>query len=359
MQFEMNPCSDPTVSVVMPVYNAGEFLQEAVQSVLDQTFRCFEVIVIDDGSTDNSSEILKSFQKLDTRIAMYHQENSGVIASLNRGCKLAKGKYIARMDADDVCHPVRLEKQISFLEKHPEVGILGSAAFIVNEFGATVDQIVVPANPALIQWHLAFENCFVHSSVVMRRDVLQALDYYRSGARHAEDYDLWSRATDITRLTNLPDSLMKRRVWDGNVGNANSTEQEHTACNVSHSVMESVLGNKVPLETTACVRRVFFFGQHPRSLEEVLKVAGLIRDLHSAYLVKHRLDKSDSRELARNAGLKLAMIAKLTLRFSIWHGVRLIVAAVRLNPGLLTIRTLKRGLHRLCVGISKVIRRGH
>ena len=211
MQFEMNPCSDPTVSVVMPVYNAGEFLQEAVQSVLDQTFRCFEVIVIDDGSIDNSNEILKSFQKLDTRIAMYHQENSGVIASLNRGCKLAKGKYIARMDADDVCHPVRLEKQISFLEKHPEVGILGSAAFIVNEFGATVDQIVVPANPALIQWHLAFENCFVHSSVVMRRDVLQALDYYRSGARHAEDYDLWSRATDITRLTNLPDSLMKRR----------------------------------------------------------------------------------------------------------------------------------------------------
>src|SRR6266849_5646808 len=112
------------ISVVMAVYNSAAVVGEAIESVLDQTFGDFEFIIIDDGSTDSSGEILREYARRDGRINLYAQGNSGLIASLNRGCRLAKGRYIARMDADDISLPTRLEKQFRYLEAHPEVGVL-------------------------------------------------------------------------------------------------------------------------------------------------------------------------------------------------------------------------------------------
>src|SRR5918996_2481069 len=116
--------STPKVSVVMPAYNAAVYLDEAVTSILNQTFREFEFIVINDGSTDDTVSILDKYEKSDSRIRVYHQENQGMIAALNRGCRLARGKYIARMDADDISLPRRFERQLEFMEGHPQIGIL-------------------------------------------------------------------------------------------------------------------------------------------------------------------------------------------------------------------------------------------
>ena len=125
----------PKISVVMPAYNAAEYLDEAIRSILNQTFRDFEFIIINDGSTDDSISILDKQQKLDSRIRVYHQENQGMIAALNRGCRLARGKYIARMDADDISLPGRLEKQLKYMERHPQIGILGTWIYSIDKNG--------------------------------------------------------------------------------------------------------------------------------------------------------------------------------------------------------------------------------
>lgn len=336
----------------MSVYNGGSFLQDAVQSILSQTFGSFELIIINDGSTDDTDEILRKYQRSDNRAAIYDQENRGLIASLNRGFSLAKGKYIARMGADDICDVRRLEMQVAFLDAHPEIGIVGTGVLIVDEHGAVIHRQVMPTHPRLIDWHLAFENCFIHSSVMMRRDVVQALGYYRSGALHAEDYDLWSRARAVTRLTNLPDMLVRRREWGGNICTVHFLEQEHTACIISRSMMEGILGRLMDLETVACARRLLVIRQPPRSMEEVRRIESLVRDLHKAYLVKRSLAADDARVLARDVGLKFAVLAMGALRISPWEGLGLLVKALRLNPGVLSMRTLRRKLARITADIG-------
>ncbi len=200
-------------------------------------------------------------------------KSRGLIASLNRGCRLAKGKYIAWMDADDICDVRRLETQVSFLEAHPEIGIVGSGVLIVDEQGEVIHHQAMPTRPALIHWHLAFENCFVNSSVMMRRDVAQSLNYYSPGVLLAEDYDLWSRALVVTRLTNLPDVSVQRREWGGNISTVRFSEMELTACTISRSILEGILGRAVDVETVACARRFLVLRQPPRSMEEVRSVA--------------------------------------------------------------------------------------
>src|SRR5215831_13102998 len=116
----------PCVSVVLPVYNGEKYLAEALDSILQQTFNDYELIVIDDGSTDRSSAIIESYVKKDRRVIVHRQDNCGLIMSLNQGSSLARGKYIARMDADDVSLPQRLEKQLDYLEQRPDIGLLGT-----------------------------------------------------------------------------------------------------------------------------------------------------------------------------------------------------------------------------------------
>jgi len=339
----------------MSVYNGGSFLQEALESILRQTFGRLELIVINDASTDNTGEILHNWRRSDNRVIICDQENRGLIASLNRGCRLAKGKYIARMDADDICDVRRLETRVSFMEAHPEIGIVGSGALIVDEQGEVIHHQAMPTRPALIHWHLVFENCFVNSSVMMRRDVAQSLNYYRPGLLLAGDYDLWSRAVAVTRLTNLPDVLVRRREWGGNIITVHFSEMELTACTISRSILEGLLRRAVDAETVACTRRLLVLRQPPRSMEEVRIVASLVRDLHKDYQAKSPLEGDDSRELARDVGLKFARLAMGALRISPWEGLGLAVEALRLNPGHLAMRTLRRILRRLTAGLGPAV----
>src|SRR5690242_12324875 len=135
----------------MPVYNAALFLPESTASILNQTFRDFEFIIINDGSTDESASILAEYEKLDTRVCVYHQNNEGMIAALNCGCRLARGKYIARMDADDVSLPTRLETQFKYLEERPQIGILGTWTFILKG-GTVAGTWCPPTAPKMLKW---------------------------------------------------------------------------------------------------------------------------------------------------------------------------------------------------------------
>ena len=176
----------------MPVYNGEACLRESLESILGQTLDDFELVVVDDGSTDSTWSILRQYAGRDGRVILdRHERNLGIVAALNRGLSLARGRYIARQDADDVSLPVRLSAQTEFLESHREVGLLGSFYYRLFANGERVLRRP-PEEDTLIRWRLLFGNVWCHASIMLRRSTLLELDEPRyRDFPHAEDYDLW------------------------------------------------------------------------------------------------------------------------------------------------------------------------
>ncbi len=207
--------SSPIVSVLMPVYNGEKYLAEAIESVLNQTFTDFEFIIINDGSTDNSEQIIKRYS--DTRIQYFNNEgNKGLIYSLNKGISFSKGKYIARMDADDISLPKRFEKQVLFLESHKEIGICGASAYRINSDGNKIGLVGRICNPEVLKASLLFSNPFIHPLIMMERNLI-INNLYDSSFQHIEDYELWVRLLEKSKGANLPDYLLLYRWHDNNI----------------------------------------------------------------------------------------------------------------------------------------------
>lgn len=204
------------VTVVMPVYNGEKYVQEAVESVLRQTYRDFELLIINDGSSDSTPHILSELEKADGRIKVIHNEqNLRLIATLNKGLNLATGKYIVRMDADDICHPERFRKQVDFMETHGYIGICGSW---VNFFGHENKVLRLPEEHEEIRARLLFKPPVIHPSVIIRRSVLEEHDLrYREELLHAEDFGLWVEAAMYTKLGNIPEVLLDYRLSENNI----------------------------------------------------------------------------------------------------------------------------------------------
>lgn len=222
---------DPIVSVLLPVHNGAAYLREAIASVLGQTLRDFELIVIDDCSTDESPAIVQSF--CDPRIRLVRAtERLRICRALNLGIEKARGRFLARMDADDLCRPRRLERQVEFLDCHPEIGFCGSW---VRRFGenAPAQTYRRPVGSARVRAFAVFDNPMVHSTVLLRRDVLRRLDVaYRDEFADAEDYDLWSRLLEFTNGDNLPEVLLDYRVHAQSVTLQKTGAMDQTACRV-------------------------------------------------------------------------------------------------------------------------------
>ena len=199
------------MSVVLPVYNGEAYLDEALESVLDQTFTDWEVIAIDDGSRDASRSILERFAAADSRVRILANEtNEGISAALNRGWREARGVYIARLDADDVALPERFARQVAFLDAHPSVAAVGSAAIFIDGGGRRLSIARVPTSNRAIKATLPRHNCFNHPSMTLRRAALEAVGGYRFD--HVEDYDLWLRLSERLDLANLSEPLILYRL---------------------------------------------------------------------------------------------------------------------------------------------------
>lgn len=206
----------PAVSVIMPVYNGAAYLREAIDSILAQTFRDFELIVVDDASRDGSLDIAGAVG--DPRIRVLRQErNTGVAASLNRGISEARGRYLARMDADDAARPERLERQVAFLDANPGCGIVGTWTEIWNGDGRTDRAHRHPTDNLTLQFESIFDTQFVHSSVMFRKAVIERCGPYpETGfSPYPEDFALWSKASRAFGLANLPEQLLVYREVPG------------------------------------------------------------------------------------------------------------------------------------------------
>ena len=197
----------PLVSVVLPVYNGAKDVKQSIDSMLAQTFTDFEIIVINDGSKDETAQVLNRISE--PRIRILHQDNLGLANTLNRGISLSRGRYIARQDQDDLSSPTRLEKQLAFMEANPECALLGTRAEIWSGNTPSGRYHDHPTDDPSIRFELLFNNPFVHSSVILRKDaVLSAGGYTTDKTRQPpEDYELWSRLSRRHMVANLPERL--------------------------------------------------------------------------------------------------------------------------------------------------------
>lgn len=201
----------PRVTVLLPVYNGERHLGEAIESILGQTFTDFELLVVDDGSTDRSTEILATVGDARVRVVR-NARNLGLTKSLNLGLALARGSLIARQDADDVSEPERLARQVDYLDAHPDVALVGSWYRKIGEDGAVLGDRSLPVEPAQLAWALLFYCPIVHSAAVFRREAIAAMGGYDERFAYAQDYDLWSRLARRHRLANQPELLVRYRV---------------------------------------------------------------------------------------------------------------------------------------------------
>jgi len=195
----------------MPMFNCERYVHGAINSILAQTFTNFELLVMDDGSTDRSSAVARSYK--DPRLRVISDTHCGLVATLNRGIDGARGEYIARMDADDLSQPKRLERQVSYMEAHPELIMVGTDAHIIDLDGKLTGQYLqMPRRGQRIRVALCGANTFIHGSVLMRRRAVLNVGGYRSEFITAEDYDLWLRLGEIGTVANLTAPLYKLRV---------------------------------------------------------------------------------------------------------------------------------------------------
>lgn len=200
--------SNPRLSIIMGVYNGERHVQKAILSLLVQDFEDFELIIVNDGSTDSSLEKIKQIE--DPRIVIIDQENQGLTKSLNNAIKIAKGEFIARQDADDISIFNRFSKQLAIFEKEPSLGLLGSSMYISNPRGLFNEVFFYPESNESIKKAIYSYNPFVHGSIVIRKSVLDSLGGYNEAFRYVQDYELWSRVVQITKCMNYQLPLYAR-----------------------------------------------------------------------------------------------------------------------------------------------------
>ncbi len=204
----------PKISVVMPVYNGEKFLREAIDSILNQTFSDFEFIIINDASTDSTEDIIKSYD--DKRIVyLKNSSNLGVACSLNNGLDIARGEYIARMDADDISLPERFAKQVAFMDKHKDIGVCGTW---IEFFGERKGIFKNTVGKKQTKIDMLFSSCIAHPSVIIRKAILEKYDFfYNKNYEQVEDYELWCRISRHYDIDNIPEALLKYRCHDKQV----------------------------------------------------------------------------------------------------------------------------------------------
>lgn len=225
----------PQVTVLMSVYNGEKYLREAIDSILKQSFKNFEFLIINDGSNDGSEEIIKSYS--DKRIRLVNnKKNIKLIKSLNKGIRLAKGKYIARMDADDISSQDRLEKEYDFLEANVSYVMVGSSALIMDESGNSVgEQKMITENDSIRKIMLV-TNSFFHGSVMMRRSSVIKAGLYDPSSYVVEDYDLWSRMMDLGKVANIDENLYRYRLNPNGESFLKRKEQSTNTAKVSGQI---------------------------------------------------------------------------------------------------------------------------
>ena len=231
------------VSCIIPVYNAGIYLSDAINSILNQTYNDFEIVIIDDCSTDESWKIIKDFEKNHpSKIkALKNEKNKGLPGTLNRAIKESKGTYIARMDQDDIALPTRFEEQLATFEKNPDVSIVGTYWQYMNN-GVIPD---VPEDFEAIKAYTLLNNPIGHPTVMFKKnDIVKKVGYYNESAHTIEDFEFWCRCLERVKAINIPKPLLKYRIHSAQISSSSSNKQHNEAFRIRVNQAKKVLISK-------------------------------------------------------------------------------------------------------------------
>lgn len=290
----------PKISVIMPAYNAEKYIKEAIDSILTQTFRDFELIVLNDCSRDRTEQIILSYQD-DRVVYLKNEENLGVAATLNKGLAAAEGKYIARMDADDISLPNRFARQVEYLDANPKVAVLGTNTETFNEDGPLYTGWSA-TDPAQMKVDLLFSCGLAHPSVMMRREVIQALGGYDLEFEGMEDYDLWCRAAENHHVATLSEILFRYRVHGAQV-TKNPSPKYMARLRALKTRQLAQLGISAEGPGT----EVFCAGGRPKTKEEICDAAALYIQMLEANAKKRLYDPARLEQSLRGVILSAAL----------------------------------------------------
>jgi hypothetical protein len=319
----------PRVTVLMPVHNGAPFVAGAVASILAQTYRDFELLVVDDASTDGSADIAAA--PGDPRVTIVRLPSQrGVTAALNEGLRAARGELVARQDADDLSRPHRLERQITAFEADARLALLGSQADRIDEANRTIGVVERSTDEVSIRWYSLFDNPMIHTSVMFRRAVVDSLGGYDPSYPLSQDFALWSRLVRSHRAANLPERLVKYRVRQDSVTGTLATESvgggpsDRFAEAVRRIVGENLraeFGSAVGDAGDLDLVPAFVLGVPRPALDRFLN---LFDRLLAAYVARHP-DALDSRDFARTVARQVDAIAYRVMpsrREAVWHVYR-------------------------------------
>jgi glycosyltransferase involved in cell wall biosynthesis len=319
--------TSPTVSVVMPVYNAETYLKQAVNSILEQDFEDFELIAINDGSKDKSAEILDHFSSIDSRVIVIHQKNQGLVPTLNTGITNARGRYIARMDADDVSFPSRFRHQVAALDSNASVVLVAGGFEIIDEDDDFLYREVLPCVSADIKRSMLLRNPIAHGSAMFRADACQQAGMYSNDYGPTEDFEMWVRLSQLGDFAAVESCVYR---WRVNRKGITSTK------------------NKQQLD----IMRRHIDDLWQKGAPEILPTAELRR--RGAYYWKNYEKRGIAMKnimLADNAQIAV----KLIRRKRYWDGFRQMMAVAFV--GRAGVRAVKHRFHNIAMGTSQAIRR--
>lgn len=276
------------LSVIMPVYNVkSEYLIESINSILNQTYIFFEFIIICDDPTKEIKKLLDHYQKIDKRIKIIYQNRQGLVSSLNLGCKIAKGNYIARMDADDVSHPDRFDKQIKFFKKNPNVDLCGTWANIIDNDGKIVSSFKPPFSPNLVKWDLHFYCAIAHPTVLIKKNFFEKNGFYEKSNLHCEDYYLWVKAMNNSKMSNIPIILLDLRKHEHNISQKFISDQINCSQKISLKAISTTINMPVSLENVKIILNPSI-GISSKITISTIKV---LKNLRSCYLCQNSLSE--------------------------------------------------------------------
>ena len=296
----------PRVTVILNVFNGEEYLQEAMDSIIGQSFSDFELIVIDDHSSDGTAGILEAYT--DKRIIRLQNEtNLGQSLSINRGLEIARGEYIAKMDADDRSLPARFSEQTAFLDLHSSVGLVGAQVRVIDAGGNILGEWRYPTDPLLIRWALQFYNPLCHPVVMFRRDLVNRLGGYSPTQRLAEDYELWIRMSQKTEIAQLPLMLLEYRLHDRQVTQDRFEEMERmVAAMVRRNINTFWDDRPLPDDLIFAIRQLL--GVYPENTRSVsFQAVDLLIRLAKAFCRKNALSRDEVRSIEAQLAMALSV----------------------------------------------------
>tara|TARA_B100000700_G_scaffold331802_1_gene469079 strand:+ start:25056 stop:26132 length:1077 start_codon:yes stop_codon:yes gene_type:complete len=303
----------PKVTVLMPVFNGEKYIEEAIESILKQTFTDFELLIIDDNSTDKSMEIISTFKDKRLRIKKNHQ-NKGLAKTLNFGLNVARGKYIARMDQDDISYSSRLEKQVEVMDRSSEFGLVSTNCYQINSKGDlqknTILKNVIKGKE--VEWYLLWGNPIVHPSVMFRTELIKSLNGYPETFKfHVEDYVLWNRLIGEKSIVILDEPLLLLRKH-----NFNATEVDsETHIQELVMVMQQLLDKRVGYEPLQ--ESIHLIGKLPNKDQLTFFISKssvkLLIDSYRHFVFKHSLDEYELKGVEFDLAGKLAQIIKANI----------------------------------------------